>query len=79
MIIAEKGKIVVMGVTNLMNTKIKTNVHMIVSKHLLRVLTYLQSREKGFNNSCYININRDKYLIFTQGELQLLLVQVALL
>ena len=36
MIIAEKGKIVVMGVTNLMHTKIKTNVHIIVSKYLLK-------------------------------------------
>ena len=34
-IIAEKGKIVVMGVTYLMHTKIKTNVHIIVSKYLL--------------------------------------------
>ena len=31
-IIAEKGKIVVMGVTNLMHTKIKTNVHICNSK-----------------------------------------------
>ena len=36
MIIAEKGKIVVMGGTNLMHTKIKTNVHIIVSKCLLK-------------------------------------------